>query len=214
MELHIFDFDNTLCRTPVDTPENRRLYEDATGLPWLIDKKLAVELSKKHGRHIGMRRGWYGRPETLEPPLVPEPCPQDKFVRSVCKEFRDSKSNPNSMTVMMTGRHRGLKDHVLRICADGGLITVQRVGSRVHNADPDVQCYFLGDDGPCPKKAGTKPPDTLPWKCWIIKQYLTLYPEIKSVAIWEDRIEHVVAFRDLDLRCPVQVHHVRPSVDD
>jgi len=38
-KLDVFDFDGTLFRNPLDTGENRKKYEDHTGLPWIINKE-------------------------------------------------------------------------------------------------------------------------------------------------------------------------------
>lgn len=200
-QLHCFDFDGTLCHTPINTPETRQLYEDTTGLPWVITKDMSRELTIKHRRYVSMRSGWFGRPETLEPPLVPNPTPTTMFVTEVCKDFLMSKCNPDVITLVLTGRHLGLKSHVLRILADGDLvITSTRKGKDgkfcVENSDPDVACLFLGDHGPKPK--GTKPSETLPWKIWIIKQYVDMYPDLSVVKFWEDRFEHVEEFSRLN----------------
>lgn len=201
MKLHIFDFDGTLCRTPLDTPENRRKYEEFHGIPWIIDKKLSQELSAKLKRRIGIRRGWFGRVETLEPPLVPNPAPQSMFIQEVCDQLHESKRNPDALTVIMTGRHVGMKKQVLRILDDGGLVKCQRTKGKdgniwIESVDPQVQVYCLGDDGPHMKNAGTKQPDTLPWKLWIVKQFLALYTDITILEFWEDREAHVSAFYD------------------
>lgn len=201
-KLHVFDFDGTLVKTPCDTIENHRLFEKATGMPWLIDKNKSRELSKKHGKFIGMRSGWWGRKETLEPPLVPNPTPEDLFIKEVCDALHLSKKDQSAITIMMTGRHAGLKSQVLRIAADGKLFDINKTVSQKNELfceviDPNIACWFLGEDGPAPK--GTKPTSTLPWKIWIIEQYLELHPTINSVEIWEDREEHVKEFQELDL---------------
>jgi hypothetical protein len=85
--LDVFDFDGTLFHSPCDTPENRQKYERVTGIPWLIDKEASRRLSKQHGKHISMRHGWWGRGETLEPPLVPAPAPCEWFNKDVCDQF-------------------------------------------------------------------------------------------------------------------------------
>ncbi len=212
-KLDVFDFDGTLFRNPLDTPDNRRKYEQDKGLPWLIDKETSRQLSKKLGRFVPMRRGWYGRPETLEPPLVPDPTPSGMFLEEPRAAFLQSKADPSAITVLLTGRHVGLKNHVLRIAADGGLVKIRRKYSQEKQlfcdvADENVTCIFLGDNGPKPK--GTKPSSTLPWKLWILEQFLDLHPELEIVEIWEDRDEHVKEFQALDeiLEQKVIVHHV------
>ena len=201
MKLHIFDFDGTLVRTPTNTPENVKKYEKATGLPWVIDKNLSRELSKKHGRHIGMRRGWFGRRETLEPPLVPDPCPQNLAITEVVDQFLASKKNPETHTLIVTGRHAGLKSHVLRICGDLGLLSVRRKKSKkqdlfVESLDKETRLYCLGEDGP--GKCGKTPPkphETFPWKLWLIDMLAEHYPELEEIEIWEDRQEHYENFQ-------------------
>lgn len=207
--LDVFDFDGTLFRTPEDTPENRRKYEEATGMPWVIDKQRSRFLTKKLGRPIGMRRGWWGRRETLEPPLVPDPAPAEMFVAEICKQFLVSKADPDRLTMILTGRHFGLRHQVYRVLGDGGLVSVIKCKSddlHYENVDPNVTCIFLGEDGPKPK--GIKPPDTLPWKTWILQQYVELYPSFETIQMWEDRPEHVEAFGGLKLGPEMVVHHV------
>lgn len=200
-KLDVFDFDGTLFRNPLDTAENRHKYEQHTGLPWIINKDMSRELTRKHKRYIGVRKGWYGRPESLEPPLVPIPAPADWFIASTCEAFHKSKADPNSLTLLMTGRHAGIQAQVLRIAEEGGLVKIERSKSKegqlfCKNVDPDVICHFMGENGPRPK--GNKPTDTLPWKIWILEQYMKVYPETEVVEIWEDREEHIASFKELD----------------
>ena len=226
MKLHIFDFDGTLCNTPLDTPDNRKKYEKVHGIPWIIDKSLAESLSKKLKRRVGMRRGWFGRAETLEPPLVPDPAPSSMFIHPVCDIYHRSKTDPDAITIIMTGRHAGMKNHVLRILDDGGLVKCERTHAKsdgklwVANVDPHVQVYCLGEDGPYMQDAGTKQPDTLPWKIWIMRQFLRLHRDIDVLEIWEDRDAHVSAFYDFMATIQQlsfdgsQVHYVPDIVAD
>ena len=185
IKLDLFDFDGTIFKNPLDTPENRKRYEDATGLPWIINKEMSRELTRKHKKFVGIRKGWYGRPETLEPPLVPSPAPAELFISHVCEAFHASKANQDSLTMLMTGRHAGIQNQVLRIIRDGKLFKVEDAVKNgepiLKNADPDVITHFMGQDGPRPK--GNKPTDTLPWKIWILNQYMKVYPEIETVEI-------------------------------
>lgn len=208
-KIDIFDFDGTLFRNPPDTAENRKLYEKKTGLPWIITKELSRQLSKKHGKFVGMRNGWYGRKETLEPPLVPDPAPSSMFIEPICERFRQSKKDEETYTFVMTGRHRGISNQVLRILGDGALVAVKRKGIKdgklyVESVDKNVQFFFMGDDGPT-KMDSPKPTSTLPWKVWIMESLLDYYPEVDTIEIWEDREEHVEAFQQLNSEWP---HHV------
>jgi len=192
-KLDIFDFDGTLFQSPEDSPKNREKYERGTGIPWLIDKDLSRKLSNEHGRHIGMRRGWWGRPETLEPPLVPDPAPKEWFNKDVCDQFLASKNNPESLTLIMTGRFTGLKWHVFRILHDGGLVEMDvetdKQGKKWHKpTDPNVGYYFLGmDPNVSFKTKSPKPSETFPWKVWILEHLMDFFKSIKTVEIWEDR---------------------------
>jgi len=200
-KLHIFDFDGTLVKTPCDKPENHLVFEKYTGIPWLINKNKSLELSSKHGKFIGIRRGWWGRKETLEPPLVPNPTPESFFITDPCQALLKSKADPDAITVLMTGRHAGLKNQVLRIAGDGNLIDVRKKVSEnneifYESIDSEITCWFLGENGPNPQ--GSKPNSTLPWKMWIIEQYLELHPNLTKIVIWEDREEHVKEFESLN----------------
>jgi len=205
-KLDVFDFDGTLFRTPLNTEANRRKYEKAKGIPWHIDKAMARQLSAKLGKHVGMRRGWWGRKETLEPPLVPSPPTPEYLIQETCEAFIKSKNDSNCFTMMMTGRHLGLSNHVLRILGECGLVDIKRKGKDIIQCrDPNVTCLFLGDHGP--KPSGTMPSETLPWKLWILEQYL-LMMDFDEMEIWEDRSEHVQVFRDHDWGLKVTVNHI------
>ena len=201
MKLDVFDFDNTLVTTPANTLENQEKYEKATGIPWLIDKNMSRELTKKHGCFVPIRRGWYGRKETLEPPLVPDPCPHNFAIRDVVDQLIESKNREDTYTIIMTGRHAGLRNQVLRICGDLGILAVKRKNSKkddqlfVENLDPKVVLYCLGDDGPGKnKKTPPKPNQTFPWKVWILEMFADYFPELEHIEIWEDREEHYKNF--------------------
>lgn len=211
-KLHVFDFDGTLFRNPPNTPENRQKYEDDKGIPWLIDKQMAIKLSNRLRKPVGMRRGWYGRPETLEPPLVPDPVPDEMWIKPTVKAFLASKTDEDAMTLVVTGRHSGIKNQVLRILTDGNLVKTEWNSGRYTVADADVQCFFLGDNGPFPDKVGRKPHETLPWKLWLFEQFLTVH-NFEEFEIWEDRAEHVESFREYgeNIGQYTIVNHVVPT---
>jgi len=200
-KLDVFDFDGTLFRNPLDTPENRRNFENQTGFPWIINKDMSIELTIKHNKFIGTRKGWYGRAESLEPPLVPMPAPAEMFITQTVEAFHRSKADPDSQTMLMTGRHAGIQAQVLRIAHDGSLFKIDCQKSKegklfYKNIDQDVICHFMGENGPRPK--GNKPNETLHWKIWILEQYMKVYPDIEIIEIWEDREEHVKEFEELN----------------
>jgi len=210
-QLDIFDFDGTLFRSPIDNEENRALFEKETGMPWIINKQEAEELSEKLGKHVGARNGWYGRAETLQAPLVPVPAPKELWIDKTVKAFFQSKSCKNTATVMMTGRHAGIQGQVLRILNEGNLVNCQIRNGKYFQDDKDVTCLFRGQSGPAVKASPMPNTDTISWKLWIIEKYVTMLPELKHICIWEDRSEHVLSFQDFGeiLEQSVVVIHVR-----
>lgn len=209
-KLSIFDFDGTLFNSPSDTEENKLKYEKETGIPWLIDQEMSRNLSKKHGCNIGIRRGWWGRPETLEPPLVPSPAPLNWFDDKVREDFNNSKKDNSSLTIMLTGRYVKLKKQVCRILHEGNLVKFEVSKDGYYKwVDNDVTGYFLGDNGPKPNDK--KPSETFPWKIWIIQQFLDLNKEIQTIEFWEDRDEHVEKFKSLEgtLAKKIIVNHIK-----
>lgn len=212
--LDIFDLDGTLWKNPVDTPETRKQYEKATGIPWAISKSLSKELSAKHGRFIGPRQGWYGRVETMQPPLCPDPLTPEWFITETVEALRKSTADSSRATVIMTGRHAGMAQAVYRVIHDGKLAQVEKVGNGTFRwTDPKVQLFLLGNDGPAIKLAqGPKPQETFPWKKWIINQFVALWTDLEEIHIWEDRDEHVVSFGELQPELDpllVKVNHVK-----
>ncbi len=200
MKLDIFDLDGTLWRNPLDTPENRQFYEEQTSIPWVVDKTLAKKLG------IGTRSGWYGRPESLEPPLVPYPVPKELLIEETKNKFFQSKEDPNTITFILTGRHGGQRKQIYRILHDLELVKMKETNNRLELDDKKVQVYLLGDD---PLKSNEKKPHkTLDWKLWCIHQFINKY-KADSIEIWEDRIEHVSEFYEIKKTINnVKVNHV------
>lgn len=84
-ELHVFDFDGTLVNTPI--PEDgMRQYYDETGEQWPF-------------------QGWWGRAESLAPPLTMDAGP-------ALDEYRASATRSDVARIMMTGRRSKLKASV------------------------------------------------------------------------------------------------------
>ena len=97
--LCIFDFDNTLVKTP-EREEGSKRWRDATGQEWL-------------------HKGWWGRKETLRPPIF-NSGPND-IKHNVVEDFKKAKADPQAIVVMMTGRHGGLEQDVKGILSRYGL---------------------------------------------------------------------------------------------
>jgi len=79
-ELKIWDFDGTLCDTPLPTDENKEIWKEATGKDW---------------EHIG----WWSKVESLNKDVFDIPA-----LPSVIDAFRKHKEDDNCMNVMLTGR--------------------------------------------------------------------------------------------------------------
>ena len=146
--LALFDFDDTLVMTPHEDAGKQR-YLQATGKTW-------------------PHSGWWGRRETLRVPIFnAEP---HEVHEKVVAEFRKAKADPNTLTVLMTGRHSGVKKEVQAILAKYGL-------------EPDEQ-YYKGDHH-YPKAKDT----------WDYKNHITtnvLVPRgFEIVEIWDDRVDHI-----------------------
>jgi hypothetical protein len=170
----IIDFDDTLVHTP--TPEQGIPdYEKTTGKPWMIkDKETAVQ----HGFDPKFRRtGWWGRPETLQFDRTPERLNQN--VADALKSFHN---DPQTHTVLMTGRHAALGNSVKDIMAHYGV-----------HAD---EYYFKGQKDLTKDPAYPKSNDTFDYKAFVIIKRL-MSPEIETVEIFDDRVDHVNKFLEL-----------------
>lgn len=166
--LHVFDFDGTLVRTP-GPEEGKPAYLLATGRPW--------------------SGGWWGRPESLSPPVVPSPFPRARVIDSVFSELEEVVTrSQTAVAVVVTGRVKPLRPAVLRIldevCVARQNDTVPRGHSFLH---PDAVITHPGG-----------PLKTLDFKQQLFKQLLSSEPliqcSIKQLHIWEDRLEHAQVF--------------------
>jgi hypothetical protein len=175
--LVVFDFDGTLVFTPT-LEEGLPVYEKETGKPWYIkDSDTAIQ----HGYPSGFRRkGWWGRKETLEPPIF-EPHP-DKFNQNLAKVFYSFKNDPETYVVVMTGRMAHSEQMVKKILA-------------TYNIHAD-EYFFQGqkDLTQDPKYSTVK--DTFAYKEFVIMNRL-MSNEIDEVEIFDDREEHMSKFVEL-----------------
>ena len=176
----IIDFDDTLVHTPTPEkgiPEYEESHPSPSGgrIPWMIkDKETAV----KHGFDPKFRRtGWWGRPETLKFDRTPERLNQN--VANALKSFHD---DPQTHTVIMTGRHAALGDSVKDILTHYGI-----------HAD---EYYFKGQKDLTKDPQYPKSNDTFDYKAFVIIKRL-MSPEIETVEIFDDRADHVNKFLEL-----------------
>jgi len=150
--LVIYDFDRTLFRSP-DREEGSALYYEATGNFW-------------------PHQGWWGRIESLMPPVIPDPIPESLWIQEVLDRHREDVKDENAFVVLMTGRPYKNRRRVREIL-DAQNILFHRE-------------YYRG-------MPGQKGRDTFDIKVNIMEQEL-FHDDLKSIEIFEDRPEHLSAF--------------------
>lgn len=166
--LHIFDFDGTLVRTP-GPAEGKARYQAATGRPW--------------------KGGWWGRIESLLPPVVDSPCPSSLVIRTVFDELEEVVSrSETAVGVVVTGRIKPLRPAVVRILDEICIATK-------NDTVPDGRS-FLHHDAIFTHPGGRL--QTIEFKRLLFRTLLTSEPlkncTIRDIHIWEDRKEHAEIF--------------------
>lgn len=166
--LHIFDFDGTLVNTP-GPEEGKRKYFEATGNV--------------------MKGGWWGRAESLSPPVVESPCPPSLAIRSVFNKMEEVMTRSQTeVGVVVTGRITPLREYVVRI--------LHELCRSCENETVASGQSFLHPDAVMTHPGGR--PSTLDFKQDIVKVLLTSEPlvrcDMKELHIWEDRKEHAEFF--------------------
>lgn len=111
MELHVFDFDGTLFRSPAPNPA---LHDQHT-------MNLIAQPRSNKGY------GWFQHIATLSPPYVPErPAPDDPmFIKEIVGELRKAQAQ-GFPTAVLTGRDEKYRHRIEAILA-GGRIAVDEV---------------------------------------------------------------------------------------
>lgn len=166
--LHIFDFDGTLVRTPGPV-EGKAKYVLETGQSW--------------------SGGWWGRLESLCPPVVDTPYPTARVVNTVFDKMEEVMTRSQTeIGVVVTGRVMSLRPAVLRILDE---ICISRRNESVPSGDS-----FLNHDAVFTHIGGRL--TTYEFKTQLFKLILTSDPvaklDISEVHIWEDRREHADPF--------------------
>jgi hypothetical protein len=168
-ELLVYDFDGTLANTP--TPrEGKIMYENKIGQAW---------------PHVG----WWGRQESLEPPLEVGPGP-------AWASYVENRTRTDCVRIMMTGRVEKLSRRVTECL-------------RMLEGATETLCFhelvFKKGNG-----------DTLEYKCEELRRMVRAYGP-KKVRIWEDRVKHAEGFREFGKRefaeIVFEVTLVEPSND-
>lgn len=154
--LAIYDFDGTLVRTPhphrpyLTYPSGKAAYRALTGQEYPF-------------------QGWWGREETLTPPLLQAHQVPQLANWEVVKALQEDMADPSALVILLSGRPERLKGHVQRILT-------------LLNVYPHRD-YYLG-------APGIPQANTFLFKVTVIEQHL-LQEHIQVLEIWEDRAEHV-----------------------
>ena len=170
-KLAVIDFDGTLVHSPhkeatVDGVTVLKVYDR-----WLREQKLPPR----------KWTGWWGRKETLLPPIFGRyegdrlVYPQESLNQEMAAKVREFHEDPEVLSVLMTGRHNGMRKDQRHICE----LILESYGL---NFD---RYYYL---------EGFMP--TLRWKCGTIDKILDEFPTIQKVVMYEDRPDHVSEFCD------------------
>ncbi len=177
----IFDFDGTLIDT--DTPESgKALWQKEFGFEWPF-------------------KGWWGRPESLDsriffqkdPKLMPgvkeKGLSKNIFdnnpISKTLTAYKEQSSRPDTLTILLTGRHSGVGQLVTDILNDKGIKF-------------DDYIYKTGNL------------DTADFKVEVLNKLVDKNPMVKEMEIWEDRVDHLPIFQAWADKQPfnVIVHHI------
>lgn len=154
--LRIFDFDNTLYKSPVPNP---KLWDNRT------IGKIEAE-TKTYGW------GWWQDPLTLSDRYINP----DDFNSPIVSEVRKSMDDPNSFTVLLTGRTTAYAPQIKKLISKQGL---------------EFDFYGLKPVG--------YPGTTLEFKFEFIKNVLKSIADsgrkVTSIEMWDDRQKHVQKFK-------------------
>lgn len=149
----IYDFDGTIFNSP-DREQGETTYFEATGRTFPFP-------------------GWWGRLESLMPPVVPDKPGKEWLIEATIAAYREDIKDQDAEIILMTGRPFKNRKRVLEICGHFDLTFHEH--------------YFRG-------QPGQRGRDTLEIKSNFIQDLMN--PKLKILEIWEDRPEHVSAFLD------------------
>lgn len=169
--ISIYDFDGTLFNSP-DRERGETLLFEATGELW-------------------PHQGWWGRAESLLPPIVPEKPGEEWFVAPTVEAYREDAKDEHTELILMTGRPYRLRWRVQQILDHHGI------------AFHDYRYRGM---------KGQKGRNTFEIKTNIIELEL-VHPALEILEIWEDRPEHTSDFLTLARRWKAKYRdHLRKVV--
>ena len=91
-------------------------------------------------------------------------------ISSTIADYNEERSKPNTLVVMMTGRIPKISEHVEKI---------------LNKYNLKFDDYIYNNKGA-----------TLDFKIKVLEDYLTIYPNLREIEMWEDRVAHTKAFRE------------------
>jgi hypothetical protein len=144
-KLDVFDFDSTLVETPTMSDENKQKWADY----YEVDKWPYI--------------AWWTRKESLDLNVFDIPTNPE-----IIKAYKKSKNEPDTLTIMLTGRVITLEPQVKDILSKYGLT---------------FDGYFFKEGGLTEHS-----------KMQHMANMLDKYPTIDSIEMWDDRIEHIPKF--------------------
>lgn len=167
--LKVYDFDGTLVWTPA--PE--KLYDGVPALTY-YDAYLA-----ENGLPARKWHGWWGRKETLQPPLLGEwrdgvlVAPSELLNEELALVHAEHRANPENLVILLTGRHFKMR----HTCG-------------THFCELILKSYGLEFDEYYYNTSGEP---TIKFKCRTLDALLDKH-KIKDVEVFEDRVPHVSEF--------------------
>lgn len=152
-KLAVFDFDGTLVDTPLPVMVQKGKHNVATSPEW-------EEKTGKPWPHVG----WWGRKESLDMDVFDMPT-----ISSVISDYKREVSDPNTLTIMLTGRLKKLGSEVKAVLDAKGL---------------SFDMYLYNNGGETSKN-----------KIKQMNKILDEYPSITTVEMWDDRTGHISTFQ-------------------
>lgn len=168
--LVIYDFDGTIFNSP-DRPEGETAYFEATGQTFPFS-------------------GWWGRKETLLPPIVPQEPGSEWYIERTVNAFREDAKRQDTELILMTGRPFKNRKRIIELC---------ELNQMVFHGH-----YFRG-------QPGQKGRDTLEIKSNFITEDL-MHEGLTVIEIWEDRPEHTSAFFNLARQWKKKYKHLEKII--
>ncbi|KAJ2450174.1 hypothetical protein EV183_004461 [Coemansia sp. RSA 2336] len=170
--LAIFDFDNTLFKSPLPNP---RLWDQQ-----LIGMLKSTDL------------GWFQDSRTLSPPYL-KYTPKH-WVKSTVQQAQIEARRDDTLVVLLTGRsHAAYRKSILKLLS---LCRGLRFDIVILKETPTRQSPLVSPSAsPCPpeseaEKKVPKAPLTFDYKMTVVEDTVAAFPDIRQVLMWDDRIQH------------------------